>query len=139
YTKDQILELYLNHIYFGEGSYGIEAAARTYFGKSAPELDLAESALLAAIPRSPSAYDPYTNPELARERRNLVLGRMAELHMVSEAERQEAAARPIQLARRQRGQAPYFIDYVKRQLEERYGANLVYRGGLRVHTTLNPD
>ncbi|MGI6566661.1 MAG: PBP1A family penicillin-binding protein [Firmicutes bacterium] len=138
YTKDEILELYLNHIYFGEGSYGIEAAARTYFGKSAAELNLVESALLAAIPRSPNAYDPYTNPELARERRNLVLEQMAELEMISEAERQEAAARPLELARRRRGQAPYFLDYVKKQLEERYGANMVYRGGLRVHTTLNP-
>ncbi len=138
YSKDEILELYLNHIYFGEGSYGIEAAARTYFGKSAAELNLVESALLAAIPRSPNAYDPYTNPELARERRNIVLERMAELGMISEAQWQEAAARPIELARRQRGQAPYFLDYVTRQLEEQYGANLVYRGGLRVHTTLNP-
>ena len=139
YTKDEILELYLNHIYFGEGSYGIEAAARTYFGKSARELNLVESALLAAIPRSPNAYDPYNNPDLARERRNIVLDRMVELDMISETEHQKAAASPIELARRQRGHAPYFLDYVKKQLEDRYGTNLVYRGGLRVHTTLNPD
>ena len=139
YTKDEILELYLNQIYFGEGSYGIEAAARTYLGKSSSQLELAESALLAGIPRSPSAYDPYVHPDLAIERRNLVLERMTALDMISEDQRQAAAAAPLELARRERGLAPYFIDYVRKQLEERYGSNLVYKGGFRVHTTLNPD
>ena len=139
YTKDEILELYLNQIYFGEGSYGIEAAARTYLGKSSSQLELAESALLAGIPRSPSAYDPYIHPDLAAERRNLVLERMAALDMISEDQRQAAATAPLKLARRERGLAPYFVDYVKKQLEERYGSNLVYKGGFRVHTTLNPD
>lgn len=139
YTKDEILELYLNQIYFGEGSYGIEAAARTYFGKSCNQLSLEEGALLAAIPRSPTAYDPYVHPDLALERRNLVLERMAALDMISGTQRQIAATAPLELTRRERGLAPYFIDYVKKQLEERYGTSLVYKGGLRVHTTLNPN
>lgn len=139
YTKKKILELYLNQIYFGEGAYGIEAAARTYFGKSASQLDLAESALLAGLPRSPAAYDPYTNPQPALERRNRVLKRMAALGMISTTSRDKAQATPIRLARRQRGPAPYFVDYVKKQLIDRYGTHLVYKGGLRVHTTLNPS
>ncbi len=139
YTKNEILELYLNQIYFGEGSYGIEAAARTYLGKSASELDLADSALLAAIPRSPANYDPYINPDLALERRSLVLERMASLDMISEIDRATAAGTPLRLTRRERGLAPYFVDYVKKQLEDRYGSSLVYKGGLRVHTTLNSD
>lgn len=139
YTKDQILELYLNQIYFGKGSYGIEAAARTYLGKSASELDLADSALLAAIPRSPSSYDPYINPDLALERRNHVLERMAALDMITEASRATAAATPLKLSRLERGPAPYFVDYVRKQLEDKYGSALVYKGGLRVHTTLNMD
>lgn len=137
YTKNQILELYLNRIYFGEGSYGIEAAARGYLGKSAKGLTLADSALLAAIPRSPAAYDPYVHPEAALERRNLVLDRMAALDMISEDERADATGTSLELSRRERGPAPYFIDYVKKQLEERYGSSLVYRGGLRIHTSLN--
>lgn len=139
YTKDQILELYLNKVYFGEGSYGVEAAASTYFGKSASQLSLPESALLAAIPRSPSAYDPYVHPDLALERRALVLERMAALEMISEEEDQTARKAPLRLTRRQRGPAPYFIDHVKKLLEKEYGHNLVYKGGLRVHTTLNAD
>lgn len=139
YTKDQILELYLNKVYFGEGSYGIEAAARTYFGKSVSQLSLPESALLAAIPRSPSAYDPYVHPDLALERRALVLERMASLEMISESQRQTAGKTPLKLTRRQRGPAPYFIDFVRKQLEKEYGHNLVYKGGLRVHTTLNAN
>ncbi|NMB45307.1 MAG: PBP1A family penicillin-binding protein [Firmicutes bacterium] len=139
YTKEEILELYLNQIYFGEGSHGIETAARTYLGKSSHQLNLTDSALLAAIPRSPTIYNPYTHPELALERRNLVLERMAALDMISEEQYQTAITTPLALARRERGPAPYFIDYVKKQLENRYGTNLVYKGGLRVHTTLNPD
>ena len=139
YTKDQILELYLNQIYFGKGSYGIEAAARTYLGKSASELNLADSALLAAIPRSPSSYDPYINPDLALERRNHVLERMAALDMITEASRAKASATPLRLSRLERGPAPYFVDYVRKQLEDKYGSALVYKGGLRVHTTLNMD
>ncbi|NLK07750.1 MAG: PBP1A family penicillin-binding protein [Firmicutes bacterium] len=139
YTKNEILELYLNRIYFGKGSYGIEAAARTYLGKHAGDLSLPESALLAAIPRSPANYDPYVNPKLALERRNLVLERMQVLGMITKEELSAAAETPLELDRLELGFAPYFVDYVRKLLEDKYGTSLVNKGGLRVHTTLNMD
>ncbi len=139
FTKEQILAIYLNTIYFGEGAYGLEDAALTYFGKSAAELELAEAALLVGLPKAPSALSPYSNPSGALDRRQLVLDRMAELGHITAAEARQAAAAPLQLVRRRGGLAPYFADYVSSQLTERFGEALVRNGGLRVYTTLDLD
>jgi penicillin-binding protein 1A len=138
FAKDEILELYLNQIYLGEGYYGVEAAAQGYFGKPAQELTLAESATLAALPRSPNHYNPRRNPIGAVQRRNLVLRLMENAGVVepAEAERareaQLALAPPLEAA----GEAPYFMAAVRRELRERFGPE-AETAGLRVHTTLD--
>lgn len=139
HSKDEILELYFNQIYFGHGAYGVEAAANTYFGKHAQELTLAESALLAGLPRSPNYYSPYNNPKLALERRGHALRRMAKEGFITEEEAVQADQEPLELKRLTAGEneAPYFVEHIRRQLEERYGAHAIYRGGLRVYTTLD--
>jgi penicillin-binding protein 1A len=143
YTKDEILELYLNHIYFGGGSYGIDAASRNYFGKPASGLTLAEAAVLAAMPKSPTAYNPRRFAERARERRNLVLHLMAEQGRITEGEARRAADRRLAVRREpptrraDPGTAPYFVEAVRRVLEDRFGEG-VYTSTLRVHTTLDP-
>lgn len=144
YTKDEILEMYLNQVFYGCGAYGVQAAARVYFGKPVSQLSLPECAMLAAIPRRPSYYNPYHDRELAEERRNLVLTQMAELGLISPEEAREAKSTPIRLAHsRPSGarvhRAPYFVDFVLRELAKRYGEESVYSGGLRVHTTLDPE
>lgn len=139
-SKDEILERYLNTIYYGEGAYGAEAAAQTYFGKSASELDLSESATLAGLPNAPSAYSPRQNVAAAYERRNMVLGKMAELGHISDDEAAAAAAVPIVLQSVSRSVSePYFVEYVKQQLVEMYGAGTLFEGGLRVYTTIDPE
>jgi len=139
YSKDRILEMYLNAIYFGAGAYGIEAAARTYFGKSVGELSLPEAALLAGLPKAPSAYSPLADPKRAVERRNVVLARMQAEGHITAAQAQAAARQPVALAPlfRARGEAPHFVDYMRQELEVRYGRALLQRGGLRFHTTLD--
>ncbi len=140
YTKQEILEFYLNQIYLGNGAYGVAAAADVYFGKSVADLTLAEAALLAALPKAPARYDPFRNPERARRRRNLVLRRMAELGWVAPEDAREAAAAPLpdRDPPAPRIKARYFVETVRRQLLERLGLDLVYEGGLRVYTTLDP-
>jgi penicillin-binding protein 1A len=137
YSKDEILELYLNSAYFGHGATGVQAAALTYFGKPVSELTLAESALLVGVLRGPAIYDPYRHPDAARARRQVVLTRMAEEGYISQKEAGKAAGQPIELERRSPAQAPYFVDWITSELLTRYTPNLVYRGGLRVHTTLD--
>jgi len=141
YSKDEILAMYCNTIYFGQGAYGIEAAAWTFFAKSAHDLTLAESALLAGLPQWPSRYDPYKNPDEARKRQAVVLKRMLEEKMINENEM--AAALEEELNYRKAsyitGEAPYFIAMVKDYLSEKYGERTVYQGGLRVYTTLDLD
>lgn len=137
YSKNQILEAYLNQIYFGEGAYGVEAAAQTYFGKPVSELDLAECALIAGLPRAPSAYSPYSNLEGARERRNVVLGRMVAAEAITVQEKEVAQNAKIELQRRTGGKARYFADYVTKYLIDELGETAVFQGGLRVHTTLD--
>jgi penicillin-binding protein 1A len=145
YSKQEILELYLNQIYYGSGAYGVQVAAETFFGKDVDDLDLAECALLAGLPKSPLHYNPFDSPDLAVERRNLVLRRMRELHYVSPDEAQAARERPLRLAARRmtpQGEvyrAPYFTNYVLRQLVRKYGADVIYHGGLTIRTTLNLD
>lgn len=137
YTKDKILELYLNTVSFGQGAIGVENAAQIYFGKPARDLSLAESALLAGILRAPSAYNPFSNPELAKGRRDLVLQVMAEQEMITQEESKAAQAEEIALSSRRGGKAPYFSDYIESLLLDRYGSQTVYGAGLRVHTTLD--
>lgn len=141
YTKDEILEMYLNQIYFGQGAYGIEMAARTYFNKSASQLDLAESAMLAGIPQAPSLYSPAHNFPAARERQKIVLNRMVELKMISRQEAEEALAetlRPGTKSARVR-RAFHFTREVTSLFQQRFASeqDLLYAGGLTIHTTLD--
>lgn len=144
FTKDEILELYLNNIYFGSGSWGIDAAAYNYFGKSAAELRLSEAALLAALPKSPVLYNPRRYPERARERRDLVLSLMAQQERVSAESAAESSEVPLRVRRDPPGRrdeaapfAPWFTEAVRRVLEDRLGED-VYTTRLVVHTTLDP-
>src|SRR4029079_765962 len=142
WSKDRILTAYLNTIYFGNGAYGVQQAALTYFQHGADKLGWAEAALLAGIPSDPSRYDPATNPKAARERRNLVLKEMLDQGDLTYAEYANASkaklpnAENIHLAG-ERGPAPYFTNYVQQQLIDRYGAGRVFGGGLRVKTTID--
>ncbi len=140
YSKDDILALYLNEIYYGNLAYGVEAAAQAYFGKSVGELDLAECALLAGLPQSPAVYNPLENPQAAKERQAVVLGLMARAGYISEEEARLAeeeqlhfAAVPFPI------RAPHFVMYVWSLLEERFEPDELYRGGLEVHTSLDLD
>ncbi|MGE5849540.1 MAG: penicillin-binding protein 1A [Candidatus Methylomirabilota bacterium] len=139
YSKDKILEMYLNAIYFGGGAYGIEAAARTYFGKSAGQLTLAEAALLAGLPKAPSTYSPFNDAKRAKARRDYVLGRMEKEKHISAAQAKAAIRQPITLKPifQGRGIAPSFVDFIRNELEPRYGQVLLAKGGLRIYTTLN--
>ncbi|NIP83331.1 MAG: hypothetical protein GWM90_30535, partial [Gemmatimonadetes bacterium] len=144
FTKDEILELYLNHIYFGGPIYGIETAARHYFGVGASGLDLAQAATLAAMPKAPNSYDPRDHPERARERRDLVLSLMVAQGRVDSAAAAGARDRRIRTVRRrpppERGpsSAPYFVRAVRRSLEARLG-DALYTRPYRIHTTLDPS
>lgn len=139
YTKNEILSLYLNQIYFGNGAYGIEAAARIYFGKSVKELNVAECALLAGLPRSPLRYSPFRSPQNALSRRAYVLNRMAAMQVISKAQADEAKKipLPVQPNIQSGGQAPYFVEYVRQKVEERFGSGILYSGGLNIYTTLD--
>ncbi|HEU0080029.1 MAG TPA: transglycosylase domain-containing protein, partial [Longimicrobiaceae bacterium] len=139
FSKDEILELYLNQIYLGEGLYGVEAAAEGYFGKSAADLLPAEAAVLAAIPKAPTHYNPRRRPEAARSRRDLVLGLMARQGYLSPGMAEQARATPLDLVPppEARGRAPYFMAGIRQALRERFGAE-AERMGLRVYTTLDP-
>lgn len=137
FSKEEILELYLNHIYLGSGAYGIEAAARTYFGKPAAQMTTAEAATLAALPRAPSYYDPRRNPDAARSRRNLVLGEMAATGVITDEEAEEDRRSPLVLAAPGGVErAPYVVEHLRRTLEDRFG-ELLYTGGLRIYTTID--
>ncbi|MBI3454475.1 MAG: PBP1A family penicillin-binding protein [Candidatus Rokubacteria bacterium] len=140
YSKDRLLEIYLNQIYLGHGSYGVEAAARMYFGTSVQELTLSQAALLAALPRAPGSYSPFDHPELARKRRARVLERMVELGYVAPAEARRANAAPLGLVapERRRASGQYFLEYLQQSLEAKFGSDLLYKGGLSVYTALNP-
>jgi membrane peptidoglycan carboxypeptidase len=148
FTKDQILEMYLNTVYFGQGAHGIQAAAKTYFSIPAGKLNLDQSALLAALIRSPSSSDPVYHPETAVARRNVILGRMRDLHMIDEAAYGEAIGKELGLnlyEEKARYPAPYFVDYVKRWFlsNEEFGAtaqeryDFLFKGGLRIFTTVD--
>ncbi len=141
WSKDKILGEYLNTIYFGNGAYGLQMAALTYFGKPARELTLPECALLAAIPKSPSRYTPVAHPEAARGRRDLVLAKMLKEGMIDRSQYDAALAAPLPDRLHSLGPeqtpAPYFVEYVTQQLVARYGTSTTFAGGLRVYTTLD--
>jgi penicillin-binding protein 1A len=137
-TKEQILEMYLNQIYFGQGAYGVAAAAQSYFGKELAELTVAESAFLAGLPKSPSNFSPFKAPERARKRQEHVLDRMQDAGFITAEEHQQALAEPMNF--RKPGVehvAPYFVEHVRQLLVAKYGESMVYKGGLEVFTTLN--
>ena len=140
YSKDKILELYLNQIALGNGSFGIETAAQRYFGKSARDLNLAEAATLAGLPKAPERYNPRRFPERAIMRRNTVIEVMREQGGISDADASLAKAYPLQLARKSEAGdvAPYFVEWVRQQLEQQFCQRL-YEQGLKVYTTLDVD
>jgi 1A family penicillin-binding protein len=139
YEKDQILEMYLNQVAYGGSTYGIEEASHRYFGKSAADLDLAESALIAGLPAAPSAYTPFgSNPEFAKTRQIEVLRRMVEDGYITQQQAEVAASEQLQYATDTIDiEAPHFVMYVKELLEEEYGQEALYRGGLEIRTTLD--
>ena len=139
YTKDEILELYLNQVYFGSGAYGVKSAAEIFFDKSVQELSLAECALIAGMPKSPSRYSPLVNIELALRRRNIVLRQMHNTGIIDTKVYDQAIAEVIKLGNKRKvpAESPYFVAYVKNQLEEVLGASRLYKGGLSIHTTLD--
>ncbi len=139
FTKDEILEMYLNNIYYGHGSYGVEAAARTYFGKSVKDLTLAQCATLAALPKAPNHYSPYRYPEKSEKRRNHVLNRMEILGNITAKEKKAAGKASLHLGEitDMLNKAPYFVEHIRQFLEENYGSNKLYREGLKVYTSLN--
>lgn len=142
FSKDEILELYLSHIYFGNGARGIQAASKYYFGVPASQLSLAQAATLAALPKGPALYDPRRHPKEARERRDLVLALMEDQKRVSPADAQRARSTPLRTSRRRELEtaqpefAPWFVEEVRRQAEEELGEQL-FTEGLRVYTTLD--
>jgi penicillin-binding protein 1A len=138
-TKEEILNLYLNQIYLGHGTYGIESASLGYFGKSAKELTLPEAALLAGLPKAPSAYSPFLHYEKAKQRQTYVLTRMMEDGYITAAEMQRAAAAPVKLrpVKPKDRVAAYFVEHVRRYVQEKYGADVLYKEGLSIYTTLN--
>jgi penicillin-binding protein 1A len=136
--KEQILETYLNQIYFGQGAYGVASAAQSYFGKKLSEITLAESAFLAGLPKSPSRFSPFTAYDRAKKRQEHVLSRMEEAGFIAPADRETAAAETLNFRRPgSEYLAPYFVEHVRQLLMAKYGETMVYKGGLQVHTTLN--
>src|SRR5437868_4766751 len=140
YPKDRILEMYLNQVYFGNGAYGVEAASRTYFGKSVTELNVKEAALLAGLPRAPSTYSPFEHGEAAKRRREVVLRRMVEYGALKDPDAKKLVRTDLGLIppERRRTTGQYFLEYVQQTLEAKYGADMVFKGGLNVYTTLSP-
>jgi penicillin-binding protein 1A len=138
-NKDEILEIYLNQTYYGHGAYGVEAASNLYFGKNVGDLSLDEATLIAGLPKAPTAYSPYSAPDRALRRRAHVLRRMVETGFITSEEEMQAQETGLRLRPRQETivKAPYFIEHVRRYLEEQYGSTPLYRGGLKVYTTLD--
>ncbi len=138
-TKEEILELYLNRVYFGHRAYGIEMASKRYFGKSVSDINLAEAALLIGLIKAPNNYSPYNNLDKAKERQYIVFKRMQEEGYITKEQVDEAYKQPLYLVSVSQGQdAPnYFLDYVRKYLEDKYGFDTVYKGDLKVFTTMN--
>ncbi|MBI1911599.1 MAG: PBP1A family penicillin-binding protein [Deltaproteobacteria bacterium] len=141
-NKDEILHLYLNQIYFGNGAYGIQTAAETYFGKDVEELDLAECALLAGLPKAPSKYSPHANYDLAKKRQEFILGRMVEEKFITIEQAQAALNRKLRIRPKKSdslGVAPYFTEEIRKYMEDKYGVDALYKDGLEIFTTLDVE
>jgi penicillin-binding protein 1A len=138
-TKKEILELYLNKVYFGHGAYGVEMASRVYFGKSVRQLNLAEASMLAGLVKGPTVFSPFNNLSKAKERQAVVLMRMKEEGYITKAQREAAYQQPLYLSSLKKGieADSYFTEYIRRYLEDKYGDDTVYKTGLKVYTTLN--
>ncbi len=144
YTKKQILEMYMNQIYFGQGCYGIETASHVYFGKDVKDLTLPQCAMLAGLPNSPNYYSPFRSLEAAKYRQAIVLDQMAKYGYITEAEAAEAKAADVGLASPEAAKstgstASYFINYVIQAISDKYDSDAIYKEGLQVYTTLNLD
>lgn len=145
FSKDDILFLYLNQIYLGHGSYGVQAAAETYFGRPAKELTLAECALLAGLPQAPSRYSPVVNPDLAKQRQIYVLKRMAIEGYITNDESEKAMAEPLEVNSKGRSKpgfnskAPFYSEYVRSYIEKKYGEEALYEQGLKIYTSMDLD
>jgi len=139
YSKDEILQLYLNQIYFGHGAYGVESAAKVFFGKTTSQMTLAECALLAGLPRSPRNYSPFVNADRAQNRRAWVLSRMRRSGFISDDQEKEANAVPLNTTRAAvlPPTGAYFVEYLRQQLEPKYGDNALYQDGFSIYTTLD--
>ena len=142
YTKQEILEMYMNQIYFGQGAYGVQTASHVYFGKDVQDLSLAQMAVLAGLPQSPNYYSPFTNLQAAKERQAVVLGQMVKYDYLSPAQAEEAKQADLQLAEKpettsEHGGLGYFIDYVINEVSERYGADAIYKEGMKIYTTID--
>jgi penicillin-binding protein 1A len=139
YSKDEILELYLNQVYFGDGAYGVQAAARTFFGKDVNALGLAESALLAGLPGNPRDFNPRIHPEAAHRRRQVVLNAMLDTGAIDKEQARAVEAEPLAVTEMRDASAvgPYFVEVIRQYLTDRYGSKELYEGGLRVYTTLD--
>ncbi|HET8646508.1 MAG TPA: transglycosylase domain-containing protein, partial [Vicinamibacteria bacterium] len=141
FTKEEIFTLYCNQVYFGHGNYGVQATSQFLFSKEVKDLSLAEAALVAGLPQNPSRLSPLEHPDRAQQRRNHVLDRMAEEKYISWEEASRAKLQPLQLklGKEPPSLAPYFLEEVRKYLEREYGSQRIYQGGLRVHTTLDPQ
>jgi len=135
YSKKQILEMYLNEIYYGNGAWGIVQAARLYFDKAPEQLSEAECTLLAGVPKNPARYNPLGKTSAVGARRNLVIERMAELKMITQRQKKSLMARPITFVKP--GQAPYYMAHIRNKLVEKYGANIIEQGGLEVTVAMD--
>lgn len=138
-TKEEILEIYLNKIYFGHGAYGVEMAARAYFGKSVSDVSLAEAALICGLVKAPSRYSPYANLDKAKQRQYIVLKRMEVEGYITAEQAMEAYEKPLYLssAKYKKYTPNYFLEYVRKYIEDEYGVEMTYKGGMKVYTTLN--
>ncbi len=140
YTKQQILEMYLNTIYLGSGVYGIATAAKYFFGKDVSQLDLAEASMLAGLIRAPEYYSPYYHPKRAKRRQKLVLDEMVKAGYITKEMAKKAYEEPLKLLSpklARENKAPYFVSYILKKLIKKYGATKVFRGGWKIYTTLN--
>jgi penicillin-binding protein 1A len=139
-TKEQILGLYLNNIYLGNGAYGVEAAADSYFNKRVEQLNLAEMAMMAGLVKAPSRYSPVNNLKKAKDRQAYVLTRMTELGFISQEQKEKALQIPLKIQSRESAyfsKAPYFTEFIRHQVERKYGKEKLYQEGLRIYTTLD--
>lgn len=143
YSKKEILEMYLNQIYFGQGAYGIQTAAKTYFNKDVNELTLTQCAMLAGLPKSPNYYSPFNNLNEAKKRKNVVLDQMVKYGYVSAAEAEDAKNQDLGLSKshqsKEADEYASFIDYVSQQVAKKYGDDALYKEGLKIYTTMDVD